>query len=180
MKILEFAKDIGKLKRTKRIGWVNYNVPSSESVAEHSFRVAMLAMVLAPSFKVNQNKAVKMALVHDVGEAVVGDIVKQFGKKKHPDIKNIKKREEDAFIKIFSTIDGKEYIKLYKEYETMRTKEARFVKQIDRLEFMIQAQEYEKEHRVTFPVEFYEWSSIIMKDKRLKKLLEEIESLRKK
>ena len=180
MKILEFAKTVGKLKRTKRIGWKLFNIPQSESVAEHSFRVAILAMVLAPKFKLNQEKVTKMALIHDVGEAIVGDIIKYRGDKPHPSIQEIRQKEKEAIEKIFSIIDGQEYIKLYQEYEAMKTREAKFVKQIDRLEFMIQALEYEKKHKIKFPKEFSDWSSMVMSEPKLKKILQKIENLRKK
>lgn len=180
MKIIDFAKYIGKLKQTKRIGWKNFKVPESESVAEHSFRVAVLAMVLAPKFKLDVEKVVKMAIVHDVGEAIVGDIVKQYGEKMIPNIKQIRKNEEKALKKIFSLINGTEYIKLYQEYEGMKTKESLFVKQIDRLEFMMQALEFEKTYKMKFPAEISKWVSSMIKDKSLKKILNEIETLRKK
>lgn len=180
MKIVEFAKIIGKLKRTKRTGWKIYKVPNSESVAEHSLRVAILSMILAKKFKLNQEKVLKMALVHDVGEAFVGDIVKTKGGKAVPNIEAIKQNEENAIREIFSLIDGDEFIKIYQEYEEMKSPESLFVKQIDRLEFMIQALEYEDSHPLKFPKEFSDWSSSIIKSKYLKKILNYIESQRTK
>lgn len=66
-KIQEVNKVV-KCKRLKRTGWVKSQIPDPETVAEHSFRVSLLAMILAPQFKVDQTKVTKMALIHDLGE----------------------------------------------------------------------------------------------------------------
>ena len=121
-----------------------------------------------------------MALIHDIGEAIVGDVVKQWGKKLIPNIKQIRKNEADAFKKIFSLIDGEEYIALFEEYEEMKTPESVFVKQIDRLEFIIQALEYEKAHKMKFPRDISVWVSSIITNKRLKQILAHVEKLRRK
>ncbi len=64
--LIKFAKIVGKLKRLKRTGWVKNNIIDPESVAEHSFRLAVLTMVLAPKVGVDQLKTTKMALIHDL------------------------------------------------------------------------------------------------------------------
>lgn len=46
--LIKLLKIVGKLKQLKRSGWVRNNIPDPETVAEHSFRVAMLAMLWAP------------------------------------------------------------------------------------------------------------------------------------
>ena len=180
MKILEFAKLIGNLKKTKRAGWTVHKIPHSESVAEHCFRTIVLALVLSKNLKLDHEKVVKTAIIHDIGEALVGDIIKHLGKKTVVNLAQVQKNEEDAIKKIFSLIDGAEYIKLYQEYEEMKTKEARFVRQIDRLEFLIQALEYEQEHKIKLPKVYSDWVNMVMKDKSLKKIVDQIEKLRRK
>ncbi len=174
MNILKFAKIVGKLKTTKRTGWVMQNIPAPESVADHSFRVAVLAMILAPKVGVDVNKVTKMALIHDLGEAIIGDIITTWGKKPLPILPEKKRRERKAIEKIFSVIDQKEYVKLFEEYEKMQTKEAQFVKQIDRLEFAIQAWEYEKKHKIKFPKNYSVWPRAMIKQKYLKYILDKI------
>ena len=70
-----FARLIGKLKTTPRTGWVRRGVPRYESVADHSWRVAALGLLLMhrDDLQITQ-KLLPMALLHDIGEAVVGDI----------------------------------------------------------------------------------------------------------
>ncbi len=180
MKILDFAKTVGKLKRVKRTGWVVQNIPEPESVAEHSFRTAVLAMVLADKAGVDKDKVTKMALIHDVGEALIGDILTHKGRQALPILPVKKRKEMQAIKQIFSIINGEEYIKLFQEFEAMKTKEAQFVKQIDRLEFAIQTWEYEKQHIITFPAYYSQWPEEMVKEPSLKTILNEISRLRKK
>lgn len=79
MEILEFALTLGKLKTLKRSGWIRNNIKNPERVTEHSFRVAVLAMILAPKVGADVNRSVKMALIHDIGEAEIGDIITRKG-----------------------------------------------------------------------------------------------------
>ncbi len=180
MKILEFAQIVGKLKRLKRTGWVKRKIPDPESVAEHSFRVAVLAMVLADKIGVDKDKVTKMALIHDLGEAIIGDIITYQGRKYLPILQEKKRKEMQAIKEIFSLIDGHEYVRLFEEYEEMKTKESQFVKQIDRLEFAIQTLEYEKQHKIKFPKEYSEWVNTMIKYNELRKIVNEIENLRNK
>lgn len=179
MNILKFARIVGKLKTTKRTGWLMQNIPAPESVADHSFRVTVLAMILGPKVGVNVDKVVKMALIHDLGEAIIGDIITTWGKKPLPILKEKKRKEKEAIKKIFSLIDQNEYVKLFDEYEKMKTKEAKFVKQIDRLEFALQALEYEEKHKIKFPKNYTVWPRVMITQKDLKNILDEIEKLRK-
>jgi len=61
---LGFLKEVGKSKRLLRSGWIREKVNDPESVAEHSFRVGVLAMVLSDAIKVDKDKLIKMALLH--------------------------------------------------------------------------------------------------------------------
>ncbi len=179
MKILDFAFTIGKLKILKRTGWVRKKIPNPESVAEHSFRTAVLALVLAPRVGADANKAVKMALIHDIGEAEIGDIVTVQGVKQQYDLKEKSILERKAFMNILSLVDGKEYLALFDEFEQNKTKEAQLVRQIDKLEMVIQAYEYEKKHEITLQ-EWFDSSTPVIIDQSLKEILETIETLRKK
>jgi 5'-deoxynucleotidase YfbR-like HD superfamily hydrolase len=86
MKWLEFAHIIGKLKSLVRTGWTRYDVRDPEDVADHSFRTALLALVLAKEAGVDAEKAVAMALVHDIGEAKIGDIITAHGRRTLPNL----------------------------------------------------------------------------------------------
>lgn len=178
MKILDFAFILGKLKKTKRTGWVREKVPNPESVAEHSFRMAVLAMIFAPSIGADPVKTIKMALVHDIGEAETGDIVTARGMNAGLNLEDKIIKERKAFLKIFSLINGDEYVQLFDEFENNQTKEAKLVKQLDKLEMAIQALEYEQEHNINLQ-EFFDHANSIIIDKNIKKIMSQILKLRK-
>lgn len=176
-KLLQFTNIVGKLKRLKRAGWVKYKVKNPETVAEHSFRLAILTMILAPKFKVDQLKAVKMALIHDIGETEIGDIITFDGTKETANLKDKIEAEKVALKNIFSIIQGNEYIALFNEFEEKKTKEAKLVKQLDKLEMAIQALEYESEQKLNLE-SFFTNSKMSIEDVYLKRILDELYKLR--
>jgi 5'-deoxynucleotidase YfbR-like HD superfamily hydrolase len=177
MKIVDFFEIVGKLKTIKRTGWVKNNIPNPESVAEHSFRTAVMTMVLAPKIGANVEKAVKMALIHDVGEAKVGDLIKFEGRNFLPDAAEKIQKETAAVKEISEMIDGQEYLELFNEYTENKTKEAQFVKQVDKLERALQAYEYEKKCQIKLQ-DFFESADVLIKEPYLREILAEIEKLR--
>lgn len=146
---LDFFKTVGKSKRLIRSGWIREKVLDPESVAEHSFRVSVLAMVLSDKLgtKLDKNKLIKMAILHDLGEVITGDIVTE----RH-DIIDIEKRgekekeEKEGIRQIFEKIGlGDEYVKIFEEMIGRTSPEAKVFWQFDKLEMALQALEYEEE-----------------------------------
>ena len=73
-KLGKFSEAVGKLKTLKRAGWTSHvGIKSSESVPEHSFRSAVLAMCIGDLANVDAEKLIRMLLLHDVQEALTGD-----------------------------------------------------------------------------------------------------------
>lgn len=179
MKILDFAFILGKLKKTKRTGWIREKVPNPESIAEHSFRMAVLAMILAPKIEADSTKAMKMALIHDIGEAEIGDVVTTRGIQPQPNLQDKIVTERNALSEIFALIDGEEYVQLFDEFENNQTKEAKLVKQIDKLEMAMQALEYEQEYNLDLQ-EFFDDASAKIIDENIKEIMAQILELRKK
>jgi len=177
MQPINFALTVGKLKKLKRTGWIRHGIPDSESVAEHIFRLAILTMFLANKVGVDSDKSLKMALIHDLGEATIGDIVTRRGKKVLSNTKQKLDKERAALDTILSLVDAEEYTDLFDEYKEQKTKEAQFVYQLDKLEMAIQAYEYEKEHGVDLE-EFFESAHSVVQEKALVKILADIEKLR--
>ena len=126
------------LKQTYRKGWLERGLSEAhcESVAEHSFGVAMLALLLGRNRpELNLEKVLRLALIHDLGEAHVGDLTPNDAVPKAEKTA----REEiavDAILAHFA--DATELKKDWQEYEDQISAEARFVKQLDRLEFALQ------------------------------------------
>ena len=76
MNRLEALLQIQALDRMPRTGWCQHEVPDPETVAGHSFGTAVLALALAPDVDppLDADRAVSLALIHDVAEAHLGDI----------------------------------------------------------------------------------------------------------
>ncbi|MGM9617311.1 HD domain-containing protein [Butyricicoccus sp.] len=110
-----------------------------ESVAEHSWRTALMAMLTASAFpEADMDKVIRMCLIHDLGEAFTGDIP-SFDKTE-ADSKN----EELAlrqWVQTFPSPEREEWLALYEEMEAQRTQEARIYKALDKLEAVIQHDE---------------------------------------
>jgi len=180
----KFFSYLGKLKRTPRTGWVRNNVPYPESVAEHSFKSAVMAMVLSDSvhLKVNKEKLLKMALIHDVGESIIGDVVQYTPTGDLlPRVKSRKHKDELAAIKkIFGKIpNGKEYVGLFEEFEAHKTNEAIIFSELDRLEMVLQAAEYEKMYNMTLNT-FFKTGNREIHIKEFRIMLENLKKNRKK
>ena len=138
--LLRFFHLAGRLKDTPRAGWTLRGISAPESVAEHSHRAALLALVLAPRAHppLDVSRCVAMALVHDLAEALVGDITPYDGIS--PDDKRA--REEAAMRELASLAADESLLALWREYDGAASPEARFVKELDKLETVLQASEY--------------------------------------
>jgi len=143
--MLDLLIELGNLKRLPRTGWLLRGIPSPESIADHSYRVALITLFLADELKergvdVNVEKALKIALLHDVGEARITDIPKTA---QHYLDKG--KAEKEALMELLlASPRPEEYFKLWREYEEETSLEGKLVKFADRLEMLIQAFEYER------------------------------------
>jgi len=142
---IQFLTLIQRLKTTKRTGWVNHGVKESESIADHMYRMAVMAIISGDLPGVNKDRCVKMAVVHDIAEAIVGDITPTDNIPKEE-----KNRLETAAINemcqlLEGGIEATEVKELWLEYESNSTPEAKFVKDLDKLEMILQAVEYESE-----------------------------------
>jgi putative hydrolase of HD superfamily len=142
--VLSISKYCGDLKLVPRTGWVKRNVPNRiESVAEHSFRIGCLALLLNDD-TLNSEKVISMGLIHDLAESIVGDIAPGQG------ISDDEKRklEEQAMktimkTKLFFPAKHEKIMSLWEEYEARNTPESKVVKDLDRFELLLQADEYE-------------------------------------
>src|SRR3989338_4168161 len=101
-KLFEFFKTAGRLKKIKRTGWVLKGVKNAESVADHTFRVALMCLVLGKNRKLNLLKLLEMALVHDLAESVIGDIRVERGSESLKIISLKHQQERSAFRKIIT------------------------------------------------------------------------------
>jgi len=169
--------ELCQLKQLYRQGWLRRGVPKDrcESVAEHSFGVAVLGLWLAGSSYpgLDSNKVLRMALLHDFGEIYAGDIIPSDGvapEEKH-------RLEEQSVETVLGRLpDGEIYMDAWREYEQGSSPEARLVRQLDRLEMGLQASVYAGQG-FTGLEEFLASARQGLSDPLLVALLEEIESL---
>jgi putative hydrolase of HD superfamily len=159
-----FLHRIGSLKTAYRTGWLDRGVPPSEaeSVADHTFRTAILAW-LAASLQpgLDRDKVLKLALIHDLAEAITGDIPpydalpediearRAFLERRHvrPADRADAKRaaEAEAIAALVADLPpnlAHEISALTAEFVEGTSAEARFVKQADRIETYLQSREY--------------------------------------
>lgn len=172
---IEFVKLIGKSKKIKRAGWVREGIQNPESVAEHCFRLIVLAMVLAPELKVDKDKLIKMAIIHDLGEVKTGDLVVERGKSANLEARKKKEELEKAFIKedLGSFEISHEYQDLFDEMIKRESYDAKIFWQLDKLEMAIQALEYEEDQGKDLS-EFFDNAEKIIDHPFLKKIMEQI------
>jgi len=130
-------------KNLVRTGWMQRGVPPSigETVAEHSFEVAVLAVEIAVrarerGVKVDQGKVAAMALIHDLAESIVGDLPKWASDK----IGKTKNRLEKEALQMLGISDV--LVKHFSEYLEGKTYEAKIVRAADSLSTCIQARDY--------------------------------------
>jgi putative hydrolase of HD superfamily len=170
---LDFLSTITKLKTVVRSGWPLRGVPNGESVADHSFQVAIMSMFLAPKVGVDQNKSVLMALIHDIGESIIGDEITERGGFDLPNLAQKQADERNAVQLIFSRAGMEEYLDLFDEFVANETPEAQFVRQLDKLEAAIQAHEYAKSSGINLD-EFYISARKQVSNPVLVKLLDDV------
>ncbi len=181
--ILEFSKLIGKLKKIERTGWVTWaNVQNPESVAEHIFRTAILGLIIADMKKLDTEKVVRMCLIHDLPEAIIGDWDPKA--KKKLGMEKWKAKEKEAVNRLLSLLpenSKQKYVDAWNEFEGMKTEESKVVKQLDRLEMIIQALEYlEDGYKEDDLKEFFDWHADEFKDDDLKKIFDLVNKERSK
>ncbi|KAM8946566.1 5'-deoxynucleotidase HDDC2 [Pelodytes ibericus] len=140
--LLQFMKCVGQLKRVPRTGWVYRKVEKPESVSDHMYRMAVMAM-LTEDKNLNKDRCIRLALVHDMAECIVGDIAPADNiskEEKH-------RQEKEAMLHLTHLLPEemkKEVYELWEEYEHQRSAEAKFVKELDQCEMILQALEYEE------------------------------------
>jgi putative hydrolase of HD superfamily len=134
--VLEFLRAAERLKTVVRSGWTSAG--HQESVAEHTWRLTLMAMLLyGRSPEVDLARLLKMCLVHDLGEAIGGDVpapaqVGSPGKAA---------RERDDLAALVAPLPEalrREITELWDEYEAAATAEARLAKGLDKLETILQ------------------------------------------
>lgn len=138
--LLEFIAEAGILKRIKRSGWWVLGIKDPETVAEHSFRCAVIGYVISKMEKVSPYRVLMMALFGDIQEARTNDLHKMA--QRYIDYEEMEDKAFDEQISVLPKIMKDEMSGLHKEYRVQITKESIIARDADILECLIQAKEY--------------------------------------
>ena len=132
-KLIEFLNTIEKLKCNTRHSWTSSG--RQESVAEHSWRLAVMALLVADVFpEVDLEKLLTMCLIHDFGEAITGDIP-SFQKTEQDE-----EREDLAIAELLKLLPegvAHGFAGLFSEMSELHTAEAKLFKALDRMEAVL-------------------------------------------
>lgn len=166
--IINYYVMCNKLKNTIRTGWRLWNLQRAriESVAEHIFGTQMLAIAIHSEYQydVDIMKVIFMLAVHELGEAIIGDLV-SFEISKPEKIKI----EHAAVHQILDGLFNQEQIEqLFLEYDARTTKEAIFAHQCDKLEADLQCKLYDEEGCVTLGTQE---DNCVLRDPKVQELL---------
>ncbi len=165
--ILAFLHDLELLKSVTRHSWLSSG--RQESVPEHSWRMAVMAIILEEEFpNLDIRKVIEMCLIHDLGEVYEGDIPAFVKQAEH--LTNEEQAVKQVVIPLSKHLQEK-IIGLWKEYDEAQTQEAQLVKALDKLEVIIQhneadistwtAEEYD--FQLTYGRKFTDYNQFIKK-----------------
>lgn len=155
-RFLDFVSSLSRVKMIPRSGWISHGVSLQdvESVADHSFSTTVIAMMLtdlevANGRRVNVERVLRLALLHDLPETLTFDISKSYLEYLGIRGEAIKSELEQAALK--HLIKGikkeeirKRYSRLQLEFNAEQTIESRIVHAADRLDILLQIVEYRR------------------------------------
>lgn len=160
---IEFLGVIEKLKCHTRHSWTSSG--RRESVAEHTWRLAVMAMLSADEYpNVDINRVIKMCLIHDFGEAITGDIPSFY---KTDDNELDEERAIEEILSMLPDFHRNELRSLFDEMKEMKTPEAKLYKALDNLEAVVSHNEapistwipMEYEENLVYGYENSQWSN---------------------
>jgi len=140
--VLEFLRAAERLKSTTRTGYTSAG--QQESVAEHTWRLCLMALVLRPAFPgIDFAKLVKICIIHDLGEAIHGDVSapEQARRAAAGAIAGKAEQERRDLLELLAPLPAAvrdEITALWDEYEAAESPEAKLAKGLDKLETIMQ------------------------------------------
>ena len=140
MKIIDYIKIVNifeAMKRNTRHSWLSDG--RHESIAEHSWRLSLMAYFLKDEFpEADIDKVIKMCIFHDIGEAFTGDIPAFL---KTSEDEKTEEKTVEKFIAALPEEYRNELIPLFEEMNKLETLEAKIYKALDKMETLIQHNE---------------------------------------
>ena len=177
--LVEAYFELNQLKLLFRQGWLRQGISEArcESVAEHVFAMTVLGMWIADAAfpEIDRDKMLRMVLVHELGEIAAGDVVPADAM---PPEEKYRLEREGFWAVVEKLPKASEYLALWEEFEAGQTAEARFVRQLDRLEMGFQAAVYAAQGLGEME-QFFASASAALNDERLRGVFEEVEKIRR-
>jgi putative hydrolase of HD superfamily len=147
-KVLQFMLKADRLKEVDRAGWLIAKVKNPEHDGDHSYGTAVLSYLIAKRMGLDAERCAVMGLFHDINEAITGDIATRYDKTLMtvpPEIKRKMERRNELKLAAILTGGGKTALReVLDEYHAQRTAEAKLVKQVDKLDYIVQMMLYSK------------------------------------
>lgn len=139
-----FFRSVLQLKSVKRTGWISkVRVHNPESVADHTYSMCAISMLLSDLLGLDMERVLKMVILHDLAESIIGDYIPGEITKKRKLL-----QERNAMNSILCCLPYAirvNYKKIWQEYILNKTDVAHFVHSVDKLEMALQARQYAKE-----------------------------------
>ncbi|EMC93322.1 hypothetical protein BAUCODRAFT_125194 [Baudoinia panamericana UAMH 10762] len=150
---LPFFHLIERLKTTKREGWRRFGINYGESISDHMYRMAIITMLCPPALasRLDISRCTRMALIHDMAETLVGDITPVDGVSKVEKSRREAETMDYLCTNLLSNVhkgsgQAQSMRDVWQEYEDSATEESKFVHDVDKLELLLQMNEYERSH----------------------------------
>lgn len=175
--LIQFWEFAARLKAEPRRGWLKkLRLQRAESVADHSFALALLCLFEGERRGYHMERLLKLALLHDLEESITGDLTPQDKESRGQTIvraQRISAREQ--LLSHFPVENQRSFRELWSELENEKSKEAQLVHELDKLEMALQANEYARGgEEATKLREFFESSKSAIRDPKLKLVLDQL------
>lgn len=171
--LAKFYEAVLRLKRFRRTGWLRCGVREPESVAAHSYAVALLSALLADLRGLDAAEVVRMALIHDLPEAVTGDLTPD---QKRRGVRRVSEKELEVIRDLAKSLPeeaASKYLQAWRDYVEGLSPAAKLVRDVDKLEMGLQALDYIRAGSKP-AAEIYESALKQVRDPELRGLLEKL------
>ena len=141
VQLLSFFESVVRLKSVKRAGWVlKAGISNPESVSDHTYSMCAIGMILSDMLGLDTERVMKMIIIHDLAESIIGDYMPN-------EITREKKRSEErkamsCILYQVPSVARSSYEMIWQEYQANKTRAAKFVHKLDKLEMAIQSIRY--------------------------------------
>jgi putative hydrolases of HD superfamily len=141
VQLLSFFESVLRLKSVKRAGWVSKaGISNAESVSDHTYSMCAMGMILSDMLGLDTERVMKMIIIHDLAESIIGDYMPN-------EITREKKRLEEGkamscILYKVPSVARSSYEMIWQEYQANKTRAAKFVHKLDKLEMAIQSIQY--------------------------------------